>query len=99
MIILGNNYNRISPNLKKSLKDLLLSFSTITEELSLKKRKDEGLKEAINAIKVSVFVNYYCVCLLPLIYAIKIPFYFDNSLFIQLRKNTKSSANCPENYS
>lgn len=48
---ISNNYDNIKPSVMKSLKDLLLSFTTINEELSQKKRKDDGLKEAIWAVK------------------------------------------------
>lgn len=50
---IGSTYNSIKPSLKKALKDLLPSFITVNDELSLKKRKDDGLKEAIAAVKVS----------------------------------------------
>lgn len=50
---IGSTYNSIKPSLKKALKDLLPGFVTVNDELSLKKRKEDGLKEAIAAVKVS----------------------------------------------
>ncbi|CAG9768719.1 unnamed protein product [Ceutorhynchus assimilis] len=43
----------IKSNLRKSLKDLMLNFSTTNEELLLKRRKGDGLREAIAAIKAA----------------------------------------------
>ncbi|KAL1501959.1 hypothetical protein ABEB36_007180 [Hypothenemus hampei] len=49
---ISNNYDSIRQNLRKPLKDLFVKFATINQELSLnKKKKDEGLKEAILAVK------------------------------------------------
>ncbi|XP_066249199.1 transmembrane protein 214 isoform X1 [Euwallacea similis] len=45
------NSNNLKPALRNSLKDLLLSFSSINTELSGRKKKDEGLKEALEAVK------------------------------------------------
>lgn len=50
---ISSTYNSIKPSLKKALKDLLPGFVTVNDELSLKKRKEDGLKEAIAAVKVS----------------------------------------------
>ncbi|KAF7279687.1 hypothetical protein GWI33_006848 [Rhynchophorus ferrugineus] len=47
---ISDNYDNINSCVSKVLKDLLVNFSNTNKELSLKKRKDDGLKPAINAI-------------------------------------------------
>ncbi|XP_050295863.1 transmembrane protein 214 [Anthonomus grandis grandis] len=48
---MSDNRDSLKPNLKKDFKELLAHFSAINEELSQKRRKDEGLKEAMFALK------------------------------------------------